>query len=186
MPKKKKRANKKIFRSATVGFRLDPKLRFAAELAARKQRRSLSSFVEWAVEETIKKVVLDEGNPVGYKTAHDSMNVAWDVDEADRFAKMAMNYPNLLSHDEEVLWKHIIEYFDFWKVSWDKGSAASFRKNPQKFDLKFLRQGFDNFKKFAKGEIDEEKLVSQFIEMQENPQYIFEQKLREKKDGSKI
>ena len=58
MAKGEKRIRKKNIRTKTIGFRLEPKLRFAAELAARKQRRSLSNFIEWAVEEAVKNVTL--------------------------------------------------------------------------------------------------------------------------------
>ena len=39
----------KLSRSETVTVRLDPKLRYLAELAARLHRRTLSSYVEWAI-----------------------------------------------------------------------------------------------------------------------------------------
>jgi hypothetical protein len=29
----------------------------------------------------------------------------WDVDEAERFAKLALGYPHLLTHEEQVRWK---------------------------------------------------------------------------------
>ena len=72
----KKGGGGKLSRSETVTVRLDPKLRFAAELAARKHRRTLSSFIEWAVEESVKNVYLD-----GVKaTAYSAIDLAWDVD----------------------------------------------------------------------------------------------------------
>ena len=49
--KKRKGGGSKLSRSEIIQVRLDPKLRFTAELAARKHRRTLSSFVEWAVSE---------------------------------------------------------------------------------------------------------------------------------------
>jgi hypothetical protein len=40
----------KLSRSETVTVRLDPKLRYLAELAARLHRRTLSSYIEWAIK----------------------------------------------------------------------------------------------------------------------------------------
>jgi hypothetical protein len=40
--------------------RLDPKLRYLAELAARKQRRTVSSFIEWTIEEALKNIYLHD------------------------------------------------------------------------------------------------------------------------------
>jgi len=50
----------KLNRSETVTIRLDPKLRYLTELAARQQRRTLSSFIEWAIDSALKDVVLRE------------------------------------------------------------------------------------------------------------------------------
>jgi uncharacterized protein (DUF1501 family) len=44
--------------SDTVTIRLDPRLNYLAELAGRAQRRSKSSFIQWAVQEALKGVDL--------------------------------------------------------------------------------------------------------------------------------
>jgi hypothetical protein len=108
----KKASGGKLSRSETVTVRLDPKLRYLAELAARKQRRTLSSFIEWAIEDSLNRVEIYQGS--GYNsdpslTVHDEINKLWDVDEADRFCKLAMSYPELLTHEEQRLWKLIKE-----------------------------------------------------------------------------
>lgn len=98
----------KLSRSETVTVRLDPKLRYMAELAARKQRRTLSSYIEWAIEDSLKSVLLYQGT--GYQ-GDDNVSVAeevgrlWDVDEAERFLRLAIHYPDLLSHQEQEVWK---------------------------------------------------------------------------------
>jgi hypothetical protein len=79
-----------------------------AELAARKQRRSLSSYIEWAVEISLKDVRLHEGT--GYNgdesiTVADEASKLWDVDESERFIKLAINYPALLTQEEQERWK---------------------------------------------------------------------------------
>lgn len=105
---KRKGGGGKLTRSETVTVRLDPKLRYLAELAARKQRRTLSSYIEWAIEDSLKTVTLYQGN--GYNGDH-TMTVAdeatrlWDVDPAERFVRLAVFYPELLTHEEQELWK---------------------------------------------------------------------------------
>lgn len=42
-------------RSVTVTARLDRRLRYLAEIAARAQRRTLSSFIEWAIRDSIRR-----------------------------------------------------------------------------------------------------------------------------------
>lgn len=104
----KKGGGGRLTRSETVTVRLDPKLRYLAELAARKQRRTLSSFIEWAIEKSLEGIYLYEGT--GYNN-DDSVTIQqeiarlWDVDEAERFARLAILYPELLTHEEMEIWK---------------------------------------------------------------------------------
>ena len=105
---KRKGGGGKLARSETVTVRLDPKLRYLAELAARKQRRTVSSFIEWAVEQSFSSVPLYQGT--GYN-GDDSVTIEheaarlWDIDESERFIKLAISYPDLLTHEEQVRWK---------------------------------------------------------------------------------
>ena len=141
MAKKRKDSDEKLFRTKAVGVRLDPKLKYAAELAARKQRRTLSSFIEWAIQEAVNKV------PVTKRyTAAEAMDDVWDVFEADRFVKTAVNLPELLTHDEEVTWKLIEEHPAMWRRE---------NRDPSNFRYDLLRDHFETFKKVAKGELDE-------------------------------
>jgi hypothetical protein len=104
----------KLSRSETVTVRLDPKLRYLAELAARKQRRTLSSFIEWAIEESLKSIKLNENDERDRSIALEGADL-WDVDEPDRFARLAYFHPHMLTHDEQVLWKLIQENSFFWR-----------------------------------------------------------------------
>lgn len=105
---KRKGGGGKLSRSETVTVRLDPKLRYLAELASRKQRRTLSSYIEWAIEDSLRSVLLYQGSGYG---GDESVSVAddasrlWDVDQAERFVRLAIRYPELLTHEEQELWK---------------------------------------------------------------------------------
>jgi hypothetical protein len=105
----------KLARSETVTVRLDPKLRYLAELAARKQRRTLSSFIEWAVEESLKQIELPVDGTGATRTLAGQANELWDVDEPDRFAKLAFRFPHMLTHDEQVVWKLVCDNGFFWE-----------------------------------------------------------------------
>ncbi len=164
MTKKKKGGGGKLSRSVTVTVRLDPKLRFAADLAARKQRRTVSSFIEWAVEEGITKVnipanqkhISKAGDYFAEKElpVNDAINFLWDIDEADRFINLVYLCPRLLTHEEEVLWKLIKTSGYFWKEKHQKkgGWVWDLDKNnihPQRF-----RKYWDVLKEVAAGELD--------------------------------
>src|SRR5215472_12069759 len=90
-------------KSEIVSVRFDPKLKYLAELAARKQRRPLSSFIEWAVEQSLAEVSLEErnGETVTVATA-EQIHGLWDLDESDRIVRLALIYPDLLTHEEQI------------------------------------------------------------------------------------
>jgi hypothetical protein len=106
--RKQKEDSGDLTRSKVVGVRLDPKLRYLAEIAARKQRRTLSSFIEWAIEDSLSRVELYHGS--GYNgddsiTLEQEVKRLWDVDDAERFARLAILYPELLAVEEQERWK---------------------------------------------------------------------------------
>lgn len=113
-PESRKGGGAKTSRSETVTVRLDPRLRYLAETAARAHRRTLSSYIEWAVEESLKKVTLqwnldDDEAPPSPTTVALQSGILWHVDEMDRFLFLAIAQPQLLTHDEQVLWKVLSE-----------------------------------------------------------------------------
>jgi hypothetical protein len=109
----------KLSRSEIVTVRLDPKLRYLAELAARLHRRTLSSYIEWAIKASLDNEVLRPTNlpslVVSDHTIGKEAEYLWDVDDADRFAKLALRYPHLLTHEEQVKWKLIRECPGLWR-----------------------------------------------------------------------
>jgi hypothetical protein len=98
----------KLSRSEVVTVRLDPKTRYLAELAARRQRRTLSSYIEWVVAESLSTFILEEMDRNG-ADADIAIGDLWDVDECDRLVKLALYDDSLLNYREQVLWKRIQE-----------------------------------------------------------------------------
>lgn len=152
-----KGSRSKRARSEVVTVRLDPKLRFAADLAARKQRRTLSSFVEWAIEDALGRYSVAQ-DPFGSDlTALDVANSTWDVDESDRFAALALTCPELLTHDEQVLWKLVRENGWVWRGSYQDG-VWTWKVRLEKLRLGELRKHWETFCQVAAGELGPEKL----------------------------
>ena len=161
-PKKSEGGGGKLARSETVNVRFDPKLRFAAVLAAKRHGRTLSSFIEWAVSEAIKEVellsvheevVADQINQKKYRTAENAMDNVWDVEEADRFAKKAMIYPNLMNYGDQILWKLAVEDKTLWKKRTDMAGNIRAELNFVNFKFKQFRENWETFKNTAKGKI---------------------------------
>ncbi|MGH8606663.1 MAG: hypothetical protein ACREX9_04335 [Gammaproteobacteria bacterium] len=110
--RKNKRSGSKLVRTEVVQVRLDPQMRWGAELAARVHRQTVSSFCEWAVGKTLEQVRVPNGD-----SAKSVCDWTWDVVESDRVMKLASFYPELLSHREQIVWKYINETPAFWDAT---------------------------------------------------------------------
>lgn len=150
----RKSGGAKTSRSETVTVRLDPKLRYLAEIAARVQRRTLSSYIEWAVEDSLHSTVMTtkpEGGDLSV-AAVNGRTPLWDVDEVDRFVILASNFPNLLTHDEQRLWKLVQETWAVLHPVQDADSPMiGFRVNLE--DAELLRKHWRLFKDAADGQV---------------------------------
>ncbi len=123
----------KTARSETISVRIDPKIRYLAELGAREKQRTLSSFVEWAIRKALTLKSMSEEEPnygPTFSTEQPPLPLwndgLWDVDEADRFFHLAMARHDLLTIPEQRLWKLL------------SGSIAL--NNDGKIDLKTFRE----------------------------------------------
>ena len=177
--------------TAIVSVRVTPKLRYLTELAARKQRRSVSNFIEWAVAESLQDVVLgglpgnlrnafrggeaenlqdivfgglpESGH--GDATVADQSTYLWEVHEADRFIKLACDYPELLTHEEHILWCIVRSNKFLWR-KYEGSDEISVRTNYMPPDRYFiyerLREHWDKFKAVAMGEAELSTLVGLF------------------------
>ncbi len=129
-------------RTEVFAMRLDPKLKYLAEISARKQRRSLANFIEWAVEQALGKVILAEISDINGqydRSVLDEASKLWDLEPSDRFIKLAERYPDLLTYEEQLIWKAIHEmtaselYKDeegktkFWKYDFVDGEGDNRR-----------------------------------------------------------
>lgn len=89
-------------RNLVTGVRISPRVAYLTEIAARRMRMTISTYCAWAMERAFAAVELAEGLSLASDTER-----LWDVDEADRFVKLAILYPQLLNPGEEVVWKCI-------------------------------------------------------------------------------
>ena len=172
MATKKKGGGGKLSRSMTVTVRLDPKLRFAAELAARKQRRTVSSLIEWAIEDSLSRYSLYDGGSYSGENEISTLDVAndiWDVDEADRLIKIALATPELLTYEEQILWKLVQEEFGtpITRESYNGEWGWGYPKGGQL--IKDLRVHWETFKKVASGELEEDALPTRAEKKYQQP-----------------
>jgi len=146
----------KLSRSETVTVRLDPKLRYLAELAAREHRRTLSSYIEWAIKASLDSEPL---RPAGYTaeqadgiTIGSEAELLWDVDDADRFAKLGLRYAHLLTHEEQVRWELIRECGHLWRGKYPPpGREFRWQVDEDSFCFDRLRDTWELFCAVADG-----------------------------------
>jgi len=141
----KKGGGGKLNRSEILQARLNPKLRLAAEIMGRIQRRTVSSLIEVLVEDAMKKQKISAYRmlqspkvlPESYKkpqdiTLEDIIDEIWSFDEADRFANMAFHLPGLMSPEESRIWHYININPYFWAHHLVKAVTKSGKELPEK------------------------------------------------------
>lgn len=143
-------------KTEVFAMRFDPKLKYMAEIAARKQRRSLANFIEWAVELGLKETKLLPGLR---DTALHMSTTIWDISEPDRLVKLAFNLPELMNYDEQILWNVICETAFLWKGKKDSDGDLQWNTDDvSKLRLDRLRRKWQIIKKVATGEADRSQL----------------------------
>lgn len=154
-----KKGGAKLSRSETVTVRLDPKLRYLADLAARHHRRTLSSFIEWAIEDVLKRTYI--GSESNSKPLYESAKYLWDINEVTRLLLLADSYPELLTHEEQILWNFINEY-SFFSSEFKEVFNFFIREAPppKKLNLSLIRDCWAELKGFLNGTNSEEELRS--------------------------
>lgn len=113
--------------TVSVSLRVDPAIKYAIDIAARVQKRTVTGVVEWSVEKALDEVMMPadflvEGNkgpempdPVSVMAAVKER--LWSPDEAIRLVTLAFQYPSLLTFDESIVWESIRLSPPFWKFT---------------------------------------------------------------------
>src|SRR3989338_9210503 len=112
----------KLSRSEILQFRLDPRTRFALELMAKCENRTVSSYIEKLVNQAMRvesieiqksyetdEEALNDTSETDYEamTVHEALKKLWHIDEAHRFINTAFYAAYLFSYEEEVMWDFI-------------------------------------------------------------------------------
>jgi hypothetical protein len=159
-----KKGGAKLNRSETVTVRLDPKLNYLCELAARAQRRTKSSFIEWAIADALRSVSLPEvmeNEDFDHErevSIQQKASQLWHVDEPDRVAALALIAPALLTHEEQLIWRLIRENGYLWRGRYDKQGEWSWTLNEGDLIKDRLRDNWELFKEVAIGDRPKEDL----------------------------
>jgi hypothetical protein len=152
-----KKGGGKLNRSETVTVRLDPKLNYLCELAARAQRRTKSSFIEWAIADSLGSVSLPEVSALEFGEKRDpnigeKASQLWHVDEPDRTVALALIAPALLTHEEQLIWRLVKENGFLWRGRFDHRNEWVWELKEENLIRDRLRGNWEIFKSVALGE----------------------------------
>jgi hypothetical protein len=113
---------------------MDPKLKLAAEFAARNEHRSLSSYLESIVAAAVEALVIvrkhEDTVPVHLRSAFAVASEIYDPVPAHKFQNLARKFEELMSA-EEVRLKKLTEM--------------------HRFDERYLLENWETLKRFASG-----------------------------------
>jgi hypothetical protein len=158
----KKGGGGNLTRSVTVTVRMDPKMRYLTELAARSQRRTVSSFIEWAIEQSFSDVNLIDsdfhmfGESCVLSEVTDKL---WNVHESSRFINLVFIAPGLLTHREQIIWQLLRDSGVMESAYMDDDIPATIDwKHVKEFIHPAVRKHWDEFSEVADGIKPEDSL----------------------------
>lgn len=143
----------------TLTIRMSPKIKYGLELLSRKQHRNLTSVAEWALD----RVLNDRNEGLWMSEGEEAFHLldkVWDPLEPDRFVKLALNYPSLLTYEEELLWKIVCENGFFWKGSQNKKGYYVWECDKDTIKIDEVREYWETLKKVVSGELEAKALPS--------------------------
>ncbi len=142
-------------RSDVVTVRLNPHLNYYAELAARRQRRTKSSYIEWCIKTALER----EFEAIDPEDQHDQWHALWSPFESDRFVKLAFRQPDLLNFEEEIRWQLIRENGLFWS-GWYSTRIGVYQwpRTEENINLPRLREHYEVFCQVSRGELPDADL----------------------------
>lgn len=159
---KARSAGGKLSRSETVSIRLDPRLNYLCELAARSQRRTKSSFIEAAIDEKIHSMQIgswrDSAEPITLGARADFL---WHVREHERLISLGLVAPHLMTFEEQEIWSTISENGYFWRGRWiDDGDGTRWVWSPKSANIirERVEEHWDEIVRVATGEADKREL----------------------------
>jgi hypothetical protein len=152
-----------------ISVDLEPKLRYLAEIAARKQRRALPDFIEWAVKEYLLRLFarlpeLSKDEYLGAFSIDEILNSCGDGDESDRFVNFAFTFEDSLAADGQILLELIRGSDILWRKDDDQyvdvgNQSEGSEKKILLTDVRYLmierlREHWDKYKAVVRGEAE--------------------------------
>jgi len=115
--RQKRASGGRLTRSETVTVRLDPRLNYLCELAARVERRTKSSFIEAMLDQKVHETQINPRS--SGETVGGLADKLWHVEDYKRLLAIAEHAPHLMTIDEQQIWATIEDADYFWYGRWN-------------------------------------------------------------------
>jgi len=152
----------KMNRSETVSIRLDPRLNYLCDLAARSQRRTKSSFIEAAIDEKISSMNISNWRDLDYEqTLGERADYLWHVRERERLISLGLAAPHLMTFEEQEVWAVICEVGYFWRGRYSGNGETqywSWNFNEDSINRSRVENEWEKVLLVAEGELEKSEL----------------------------
>ncbi|MCH8952874.1 MAG: hypothetical protein IID49_12225 [Proteobacteria bacterium] len=156
------RPGAKLNRSETVSIRLDPRLNYLCELAARSQRRTKSSFIESTIVEKIDSMIVNTWRDINSEpTLGARAGYLWHVRDYERLISLGLAAPHLMTYEEQEVWAVICENGYFWRGRWVGGGDPKrwqFDRDEKSVNRERIAEHWETIQRIAQGEEDKDEL----------------------------
>ena len=133
-------------RSDLVAIRMTPKMRFGLELLAKQFDKTLTNTVIYAIEQLFQS---EQGFILFPKQGADlrvyALDRVWSPHAHERFALVAIQFPEMLSDEEIYLWSVVSRTGKYW-LSGKMPKTST----PEDFNFDALLEDWEGLKKRAK------------------------------------
>lgn len=160
---KRKGGGAKTVRSEIVTVRLDQRLRYLAEIAAKVQRRTLSSYIESTVESSLSGVMLDPEHGVSVGAAAGNL---WFISESARLARLNQMYPHLLGIVEQRLVRAAREASQI--LGAHLRTPGKDERERAEHEADALRPYWDYLKEAAEEDLPMDQILAEVLAIKEN------------------
>ncbi len=114
------------YKPAKIDTRVPERIRYGAELMARKMGLSISGYVGRALEEKLKADGIDRREPGEIGSLLDKL---WSSREDERLLNLANYAPELMTSDEQSVVSVVMRVPRFWKPLAEKAAPVDFDPN---------------------------------------------------------
>jgi hypothetical protein len=121
----------------SVSLRIDPKVKYAIDLLAREQKRTITGVVEWSVMQAIRahKMPGYVGNDDEALSLYDFLEMAWSPIESHRIVALGTYMESLLTFEESCLYKVVQSTPALYKQVHPRADDPTYVETEVKYEL---------------------------------------------------